>query len=842
MTRRALLVGSQTFGLAGCDADVALMHDVLASRGYSEIQVLGGPAATRDGITSGFERLIAETNTADAVVVYYSGHGGRIPLPDWRARQAAGQEAFAQFIVPFDMDETTAADFRGILSLELSRFQSRLTEITPNVTTILDCCHSGLMARDAQLVPKAISRAFPYEGALDKLAELEALSSPGAADGNPHAVRIVACGPSQSAFEGVSIRRAGARHGLLTDALASLLIATDGSRVSWRTLAERLRAAITTVTVTQRPEVEGPSNRIPFTEEEDRNPGAVPVTVTNGEAWIEGAELLGVTAGDQYVLLDEAGQQLGRATAAAPAVGRAQLQTADDRRFLLERVTALPFRTFARLPVSLSLPDELREDMIAAIEDSKSLFASDAAITPIGMVTFDGGLLVCDGARLPLHTGRLDAGRPGIRAALALLERVARAVRFRDLRPGDDAVRLVQPTEVTIMRHAEDGSQIAVTGNGERLFVGDRLSVSVRNLGRQPLYFWVFDVGTSSEIALVTDASPSGRELSPAGEPGDRQTVGGPGGTALEWSPSAPRDGERPETLVVIIADRPQDLSPLQSRDAARRRQDLSPLEAALAEAQTGVRSWPSESSSVSSLRYRVYNCDVILEPAVRPRLDEPAFTLDERPDQSLRMLAPRGASRPPQKVAVRLIGLSVHKNRALWRATVRLDAMVITADAHGRAMTMPFTQRFPGIADGELLPMDNLLLFAGPVREFVDIAIWVNRDDKHGQSLADLFAGEMNQPAVQSAMTMAGGLVLAAPTVTLGVATVAAVAELVRVGARLVTAAVGQHIGLYRTSLLPHESFGIGRHPVTGLKEAQGIRFAFEITPLTLGGDDRPQ
>lgn len=583
--------------------------------------------------------------------------------------------------------------------------------------------------------------------------------------------------------------------------------------------------------MTQRPEVEGPSNRVPFTEQEDKNPGAIPVTVIGGQAWVDGAELLGVTAGDQYALLDEAGHQLGWATASAPSDGRARLQATGDGIFLPGRVTAVPFRTFTRLPVSLALPDHLRPDVVAAIEDSTSLFVTDGEATPVGTVTFDSGLLVCDAVRLPLHAGRLEADEPGIRAAVRLLERVARAVRFRDLQSADDAVRLAQPAQVTIARHAEDGSRIPVTGNGERLFVGDRLSVSVRNLSGQPIYLWVFDVGTNSDIVLVTDASPSGRELAPAGEPGDTQTVGGPGGTALEWSPSAPRDAGRPETLVVIIADQPQDLSSLQSRDSTRSPQELSPLEAALAQAQTGVRSWPSESSAGSSLRYRVDNYDVILEPTARPRLDEPAFALDERPDPSLRMLAPRGASRPPQKAAVRLTALSVRKNRALRRATVRLDAMVITADARGHAMAVPLTQRFPGIANGDLLPMENLLLFAGPVREFLDIAIWVNRDDRHGQSLADLFASEMNQPAVQSALTVAGGLVLAAPTVALGVGAVAAVAELVRLGAHLVTAAVGQHIGLYRTSLLPHESFGVGRHPATGLLEAQDIQFAFEVT-----------
>ena len=220
----------------------------------------------------------------------------------------------------------------------------------------------------------------------------------------------------------------------------------------------------------------------------------------------------------------------------------------------------------------------------------------------------------------------------------------------------------------------------------------------------------------------------------------------------------------------------------------------------------------------------------MILEPGPRPRLDEPEFALDQRPELSLRMLIPRGGASPPEKVAVRLVALSVRKNRALLRASVRLDAMVITGNSYGGAIATPLTQRFPGIANGDLLPMDNLLLYVGPVHEFLDIAIWVNRDDDKGASLADMFASAVGQTAVKSALTVVGGLILAAPTVAVGVGAVVAVAELVRVGAHLVSMAVGKDIGLYRTSLLPYERFGVGRHPETGTRQAQEIDFAYEV------------
>jgi Caspase domain len=826
MTHRALLIGSETFGLSGCNADVALMHHALVGRGFTEIEVLIDQGATREGIVAGYERLIAGSATRDTVVVYYSGHGGRVALPDWEARQAAGREAFLQFVVPHDMALTTPEDFRGVLSLELSDLQSRLTGKTRNVTTILDCCHSGLMSRDAMLIPKALPRPLPYDGALARLAEIEARSPVRIGDGDLDAVRVVACAPTQSAFEGPSRFRPGERHGLLTDALANLLLVTGGTQTTWQTIAERLRALVEGATLAQRPEVEGPSQRVPFSLDEHDWVGALTVRVADGALWLEGAELLGVSPGDEYLLFDGDGHELGRAAAGPTICGRARLTPVDGEAWTA--LTAAPVRTSSRLPVAIELGDLLRASMIAAVEASRSLLVSPTGAGIIGSVKLDDGLIVSDSAGLALHRGPLEVGETGTRQAVALLEQLARAHRFRALRQATGGSRLTQRVEVCIARHDDDGTRRLIR-SGERLFVGDRLSLTVQNLGDAPLFYWLFDIGIASSIELVTQASPSGRELSSAGKPGDIDTFGGPSGPGLVWSESLPADGGRQETFVVIVADRAQDLSSLRSRESPRD-EPRSRLQLELEQASDGVRNWPAEATPARLLSYRVDTWDVILEPSTRPRLDEPAFALDERPDLSLRLLTPRGGSSPPKKVAVRLESLSVRSNRALFRATVRLDAMVITADRKGRAIATPVTQRFPGIANGDLLPMDNLRLYVGPVREFLDIAIWVNRDDDKGVSLADLFADEMSKSGVKSALTVVGGLVVAAPAVAAGVGAVVAVAELVRVGARLVSAVVGKNIGLYRTSLLPHERFGIGRHPEKGMQEAQAIRFAYDV------------
>ena len=305
MVRRALLIGSQTYGLQGCDADVALMREALERRGF-EIDVRTAADASRAGIADGFERLIAASGPADAAVVYYSGHGGRVVRPDAEERRVSGLSVHFQFLVPFDIDDSEQGDFRGLLSEELTAYQRRLTDAfiaqgaVPNVTTILDCCHSGYAARDTTLVPKFIElepRMFRMMGIRTRA---EQFSGGDGLETNPDAVRLVACQEEQSAYERPSAR--GGHHGVLTDALVTVLdeLGEDGvvgrrrrrraapGRCGHQGPAPGRRRAVVEVAVLARRRRPA-HHRSPFARR-----GAAAV--------IEAAALFGLAAGDRLLL------------------------------------------------------------------------------------------------------------------------------------------------------------------------------------------------------------------------------------------------------------------------------------------------------------------------------------------------------------------------------------------------------------------------------------------------------------------------------------------------------------------------------------------------------------
>jgi hypothetical protein len=70
-----------------------------------------------------------------------------------------------KFIVPMDYNPCDRVDFRGNLQDEISALLRKLTDRTPNVTVIMDCCHAGRMARNQLPDDSAKPRFFnpvPY--------------------------------------------------------------------------------------------------------------------------------------------------------------------------------------------------------------------------------------------------------------------------------------------------------------------------------------------------------------------------------------------------------------------------------------------------------------------------------------------------------------------------------------------------------------------------------------------------------------------------------------------------------------------------------------------------------
>lgn len=840
MSNRALLIGSQTYGLTGANADVDLMAETLSGLGF-DVSVHKDDDATRDAILDAYRRLIADTpyGSTDAVVVYYSGHGGRTALEDWQARQVRGQRTHLRYLVPYDMSASTESDFRGLLAEELSALQRDLTTKTANVTTILDCCHSGTMSRDVDVLPKAVGRDFALTAALPILDALDASVSTANewSDSNPLAVRVVACDPLQSAYERPS--SLGGRHGALTEQLVLALRALGDRPVSWRTLGERIRRSVTATLPMQRPEVEGPADRVPFSLRTRPQTGSLPVTLDGEIPTIAPAGLFGVSVGDEFRLVDDDDGELARATVTELSGDRAVLK-ADSRadRGWPASISAEPIRTSSRRPVRLDVTPTAVAALDAAISASSRLQVAqddDEAVATIAESS--DGLRVLDGSGLAVNQRALAVDDKGTRAAVAAAENIATAERLRALGSGSGDDALDGTIVVRLASHAASGTQPRAS-SGERLYPDERVSLSITNATDDTVYVALFDIDPSYRITLLSSDEPSGWRL-PAHE---TKVVGGPEGAALVWDESVPDDEPRLETLLVVAATEPQQYGLLATPgDLSSRGEAPSQLESLLAEAGSGSRSWAAAApAGATAPRYRVEAIDFFLTPGPKPDVDEPRFAITELPDTARRSLQPRALVAAPDRIAVRLATLRVRNNKALFRAAVRLDALVITAGDDGRAVGTPFTHRFSGVADGDLLPMDNLLLYFGAVRDFLDLAVWVNRDDSKGADLAQLFAEAMHDPATQGALTVVGGVVLAAPVAAAAVGAVASIATLVRVGSGLVQAWVGKEIGLYRTSFLAYEQFGLGRQPAHGLRQAQGIEFAYEV--VDAGGHPAPR
>lgn len=631
VTRRALLIGSETYGLQGCNSDVALMHEVLAGRGFDAIAIRTGADATRDGIIDGLDELVESIrDPADAVVLYYSGHGGRVARPDFEERRATGASVHFQFIVPFDMDESAPDDFRGLLSEELTWHQRRMTDAftalgaVPNVTTILDCCHSGYMARGLDTVPKSVEvgeKMFRMRGIREHaLALTQDLEIRGLAT-NPHAVRLAACQPEQSAFEFPSAR--GGRHGALTDAFASVVEELGDAPVSWGMVGELIRRRVRALVPEQRPDVEGPSDRLVFSDRSLPSGSVLAVSTVEDDLRLEAATMLGIETGDEF-------QLVAATTGEVVAVGTVDRFDGGDAVLTIEPESA---RTTVAAG-SLARPSRLRRPKAAVLvvgaadglrtrlaESARLVETSDEAIAVVRVCEDADRLALEDHAGQRWRVGTYANDDAGNDLLLEDIEAIAVGHRLLDLASGEGP-NLLDPILTVDFGTYEGKSRRPLPLRGERLAVGVPLYLRLTNTGDEPIFVWVFDVGVSGRSSLLTNAGPSGTLLGAAGAEDESTDLWDLDGEQLTWPPDVPTNSPpgiepgRWERFVVLAADQRGDLSSLASRRReARSLGAATALEIVMDEARTGVREIAAPDPGAAPLRYRIETIEFLLEP-----------------------------------------------------------------------------------------------------------------------------------------------------------------------------------------------------------------------------------
>lgn len=856
MTKRALLIGSQTHGLSGAESDAEAAADLLKHLGFTT-DLCMGQNATRQGILERYKGLIAETTGGDAVVVYYSGHGGLAANPDYQPMTE--ESRYYQFIVPTDIDETTEKDFRGITSLELSVLLAKLTDKTKNATVILDCCHSARMSRAVDLTPKALPRQW-FVGVASHLKKLSAegiLTDNLHVESNPYAVRLVAAGPNESAYEYTNTK--GQRIGMLTESFLIAMEEARGQRVSWHSIGARVRERVLSLMPTQRPEVEGPADRLLFELGTADRTGVLSVILRDGIPKLQGGRLLGVSAGDTYAIVPMGVEkptpedEIAKATVTQVAGGSSEIDVKFQHGHTKIPAGANAFpvsTTLPKLAVRVQVTGQKGEQIRAAIDASRHVQVATADDPADGPGDDPADVL----AEVVVAEEKIDLRdrfglsmlepkpftQENVSLTVSNLDKFAQVQALLKLRSGEGPNELDIPYEIEWGR-VVDGKPQPCAKSGDILFDGDPVYVRVANLSERrtdKIYISILDVGLSGKVTLLTTSEPSGIEVLPQSEYvlGYREHEG-LRGLKLSWPKAdVPKDTVRTESLIVIVSDAPQDLRPLERQGM---RAIASPLRQTLDQIGRGgtrdlVPDW-----QVADVRYSVDHISFLLHPSPAPFQDKGKFLLDDRPEPSFLLLAPRLASRgiqePPSNIAIRLKDLIVHRNRALFGTEIRIDTLVVTSPTDGqdgksyKVETFPF----PRVKDGDRLPFDNLRIYHGPVAHFLDMAIWVSREQKDSLTLAEMFKTELNSAEFKTAAAALAGLAVAAPQAALVVGAIGASAVLVNIGAKLLLQATGKSIGLYRTSYLAHERFGLGQHPTYGLMSAQDFSFRYEIVEV---------
>ncbi len=270
----ALLIGINSYRnlpphyhLNGCINDIEMMAGILENNfGFPEnnITMLRDEEATRERILAAFEALTDRIADNDIVIIHYSGHGSKM-----RDREGDEPDGWDETIVPHDSGRGSYPN-RDISDDEIYLWLLQLTEKTPYVTLIFDCCNSGTIARDVfgnksrwvepddrpveELPPSPVFTGMVKGSSRD-------IGPSGWLPLSERYVLIAGCKDDESSYEHNIVQERGAvSHGALTYFLSrELAIAEAGA--TYRDIFERASVNVTAHYPCQHPQMEGARDR-----------------------------------------------------------------------------------------------------------------------------------------------------------------------------------------------------------------------------------------------------------------------------------------------------------------------------------------------------------------------------------------------------------------------------------------------------------------------------------------------------------------------------------------------------------------------------------------------------
>ncbi|KAM5348930.1 hypothetical protein ACJ41O_008753 [Fusarium nematophilum] len=553
MQSLALLIGSPLGGLRGVKTDLEVMQTILEANGFTTATIY---PATSAQIHQEWANVTAKLSQGDAVVFYYSGHGG-LAVSNDEGRDGTHRRPL-QYLVPIDFEQTTEGDWRGIADVELSRMLRSATNKTRNVTLILDCCYAARMAR----LPGTVKAIDPreYRHISD---HIERMLRDGFFEGDFHpernldVVTIAASTQSESAYEQ---QFNGRQMSVLVEALERTmqrLQSQDASpaEVSWRSIMQQVRDRVKVTCPQQSPRVEGDDLRFTFSLDKADSYGVIPVSANRaGRVVLEGGVVHGLRENDVYSLLPFHEEHFSPAKEIAEVVVTAVTPTQARARFEgLSRPTEqhnhdgmkafLKKRQLGKLPVAVQ-GSRIPEELLDSITNSRFVHVADPDdAVPLATV-------LQDETRLQLYSH--DGSIKFLLCEWQLSE--------------DGTQDQSQLIDVELGRVS--GTEAAVwSGDILTLVEGERFYLKISNNGSKTVYVSIFDLCADAAI-LVSCGCPTGYEL----RQGDSYTFGEDGftgeleGSETSWPEEIPKEqGKIPEHLVIMVTDSPEDLRVLET-------------------------------------------------------------------------------------------------------------------------------------------------------------------------------------------------------------------------------------------------------------------------------------
>jgi hypothetical protein len=633
--KSALLIGAPN-GLKGVRGDLDLMARALAARGF-EVVRCEGEAATRAGILAQLECLVAAAGRLSEVCFYYSGHGGRVEVRRGDGfPEAAVAARFVPFLMPTDIKEGGLADFRGILVAELESYFQEIVGGGARLTVIMDCCHAAAVVRGDE-------RGDGREGALSAVRALSLAAAPclaglvghyvglAEAPGSarlgggccPTIVRLVASGPAEAAFErpaaAVRLRagvddpvRVGAVHGVMTAALARVLVEVGEAKAPWFVVGRRVRA-LAAEGSRQQVLLRGPHRRVVFSGEEEAGRRSLGGLVYRDEAWVvdDYGEISGATVGDELLVwpMKAGGGALGVVRVVRVDASRAWVEAvgwqldAQDPRLVMaslsrtERSGRPPTRVRV-VSVSGSVAAALARSLATCGSVAAAVGDSDGEEEGVAveLVEGDGWLRIrrpgggllrevvdFDPHKTPEIAEKTLLWAREALAAIAVGEALKAAVRAQADEP------LLGQVGWSIVRRGRDGQESVVDpracAGALQVEIGDRLVVDVSKVdgAAGSLWVWLLMVGPGGSVSLLSDSWPRGAEISCAAPLTlGLRPDGVRAGIAVEWPgvgvPRPSDGGDGGGALVLVVSDGPADLTPWLTGVAAGWRPGVDPL------------------------------------------------------------------------------------------------------------------------------------------------------------------------------------------------------------------------------------------------------------------------